>query len=96
MDDRLPEPLFDELYLNMFVDAHHGYDKLTGMSITGLLSMVVWTLEPNYSIEKVCRISSYIEIPPTIYRCQVQKAIIHIFEQHNLVLKWKQYWDIIE
>ena len=41
INDRFPEPLLDELDMNIFVDSDHGYDKVTGRSITGLLSMVV-------------------------------------------------------
>ena len=40
VDERLPEPLSDELYMNVFVDADHGHDKVTGGSITGIISVV--------------------------------------------------------
>ena len=38
--ERFPEPLSDELYLNFFVNADHGHNKVTGGSITGLISVV--------------------------------------------------------
>ena len=40
INDRFPGPLFDELYLSVFVYAYHGHDKVTGRSITGILFMV--------------------------------------------------------
>ena len=39
-DERLPVPLMKELALNIFVDANHGHDKVTGRSISGILSFV--------------------------------------------------------
>ena len=39
-DDRLPEPRMKELTTNIFVDANHGHDRVTGRSITGLISFV--------------------------------------------------------
>ena len=39
-DDRLPKPLMNELSTNIFIDSNHGHDKLTGRSITGILSFV--------------------------------------------------------
>ena len=39
-DLRLPTPLMKELSLNIFVDANHGHDKMTGRSISGILSCV--------------------------------------------------------
>ena len=35
-----PEPFFDELYLDIFVDSDHEHDKVTRRSITGLFSVV--------------------------------------------------------
>ena len=39
-DLRLPKPLMKELALNIFVDANHGHDKVTGRSISGIVSFV--------------------------------------------------------
>ena len=39
-DDRLPEPRMKELSTNIFVDSNHGHDRVTGRSITGLISFV--------------------------------------------------------
>ena len=35
-----PEPLFDELDIHVFVDSDRGHDKVIGISITGLFSVV--------------------------------------------------------
>ena len=43
IDDRFPEPRFDELDLKVFVDSVHVHDKVTVRSITGLFSVVVST-----------------------------------------------------
>ena len=36
MDERFPEPLFDELDMKIFVDADHGHDKVTVRSTAGI------------------------------------------------------------
>lgn len=40
IDPRFPEPLSEELNINIFVDADHRHDKTTGRSITGLIAFV--------------------------------------------------------
>ena len=40
MDPRFPEPLIEELDLNIFCDSDHAHDKLTGRSITAILAFV--------------------------------------------------------
>ena len=40
LDPRFPEPLIPELDINLFVDANHAHDKVTGRSITGLFGFV--------------------------------------------------------
>jgi hypothetical protein len=35
LDPRFPEPLLEEIDINLFVDADHAYDKVSGRSITG-------------------------------------------------------------
>ncbi|MGH7955023.1 MAG: reverse transcriptase domain-containing protein [Gloeomargaritales cyanobacterium] len=40
LDPRFPEPLLNELDINIFADSDHGHDKVTGRSITGLIGMV--------------------------------------------------------
>ena len=40
LDPRFPTPLVDELEINIFCDADHGHDKVTGRSITGIIVMV--------------------------------------------------------
>ena len=40
LDPRFPEPLIAELDINIFVDADHAHDKVTGRSITGILAFV--------------------------------------------------------
>eukprot|EP00957_Ditylum_brightwellii_P114354 8719431-Ditylum_brightwellii.AAC.1 len=44
IDPRFPTPLFEELDLQIFCDADHGHDQITGSSITGLFAMVGSTL----------------------------------------------------
>ena len=39
-DERLPEPRMKEISTNIFVDANHGHDRVTGRSITGLIGFV--------------------------------------------------------
>ena len=39
-DDIFTEPLFDELYMTIFVDTDHGYGKVTGRSIMAMFSVV--------------------------------------------------------
>jgi hypothetical protein len=40
MDPRFPEALIDELPINIFCDADHAHDKITGRSITGIIGFV--------------------------------------------------------
>ena len=40
IDPRFPEPLSAKLDINIFVNADHGHDKVTGRSITGLIALV--------------------------------------------------------
>ena len=40
MDDKFPDPLLDEIGVTIFVDPNHGHDKVTGKSITGLMSLI--------------------------------------------------------
>jgi len=40
LDPRFPVALVPELDINIFVDADHGHDKVTGRSITGLVAFV--------------------------------------------------------
>ena len=40
IDPRFPPPLQPELDINIFCDSDHGHDKVTGRSISGILSFV--------------------------------------------------------
>ena len=40
IDSCFPEPLINEMDINIFVDADHGHDKITDRSITGLIAFV--------------------------------------------------------
>ena len=40
MDPKFPDPLVPEMDINIFVDANHAHDKVTGRSVTGLLCFV--------------------------------------------------------
>ena len=51
IDKSFPEPIFDELDLNIFVDADHGHNKVKISSITGLLS-VVGSTPPTWSSKR--------------------------------------------
>jgi hypothetical protein len=56
LDPRFPEPLLEEIDINLFVDADHTYDKVSGRSITGLLAMlgstpVSWRSKQQTSVQ---------------------------------------------
>ena len=56
IDARLPSPRMKELSLNIFVDSNHGHDKVTGRSITGLISFVgrtpvYWTAKRQSAVQ---------------------------------------------
>ena len=38
--DKFPELILNELNINVFVDANHGHDKVTGRLTTGLFVVV--------------------------------------------------------
>ena len=40
LDNRVPIEKMKELALNIFVDSNHGHDKMTGRSVTGMISFV--------------------------------------------------------
>ena len=40
LDPKIPEPLVPEMEVNIFVDANHAHDKVTGRSVTGLFGFV--------------------------------------------------------
>ena len=40
LDDKFPEPLMKEIGSTIFVDSNHGHDKVTGKSITGIVSLL--------------------------------------------------------
>lgn len=48
-DTRLPVPLMNELSTNIFIDSNHGHDRITGRSITGMISFVGRTPITNVS-----------------------------------------------
>jgi hypothetical protein len=56
MDPRFPEALLDELDINLFCDADHAHDKVTGRSITGILGLVgstptIWSSKRQASVQ---------------------------------------------
>jgi len=56
INPRFPTPLSSELEITIFVDADHGHDKVTGISITGLLGFVgstpvIWSSKRQSSIQ---------------------------------------------
>jgi Reverse transcriptase (RNA-dependent DNA polymerase) len=40
LDPKFPEPIVPEMDINIFVDANHAHDKVTGRSVTGLFCFV--------------------------------------------------------
>eukprot|EP00957_Ditylum_brightwellii_P113949 8687032-Ditylum_brightwellii.AAC.1 len=40
VDEKVPEPLLDELSITAYVDSNHAHDKLTWCSITGVIIIV--------------------------------------------------------
>ena len=56
LDPRFPLPLVKELDINLFVDANHAHDKVTGRSITGLFGFVgstpvLWSSKRQASVQ---------------------------------------------
>ena len=56
LDPRFPEPLVQELDINIFVDANHTHDKITGRSITGVFGFVgstpvIWSSKRQASVQ---------------------------------------------
>jgi hypothetical protein len=56
LDPRFPEPLVPELDINIFVDANHAHDKITGRSITGIFGFVgstpmIWSSKRQPSVQ---------------------------------------------
>ena len=56
LDPRFPPPLLMELDINIFVDADHAHDKVTGRSITGILAFVgstptVWSSKRKTAVQ---------------------------------------------
>jgi hypothetical protein len=56
LDPRFPEPLLDELDVNIFCDADHAHDKVTGRSVTGILGLIgstptIWSSKRQASVQ---------------------------------------------
>ena len=56
LDPRFPDPILKELDLNIFIDADHAHDKISGRSITGLLAMlgstpITWRSKRQTSVQ---------------------------------------------
>jgi hypothetical protein len=56
LDPRFPEPLLNELEINIFCDADHAHDKVTGRSVTGILGLVgstptIWSCKQQASVQ---------------------------------------------
>ena len=56
LDPRFPEPLVREMDVNLFVDANHAHDKVTGRSVTGLFCFVgstpvIWKSKRQASVQ---------------------------------------------
>jgi hypothetical protein len=56
LDPRFPEALLKELEVNIFCDADHAHDKVTGRSVTGILGLVgstptIWSSKRQASVQ---------------------------------------------
>jgi len=56
LDPRFPTPLVPEMDINLFVDANHAHDKVTGRSVTGLFCFVgstpvLWKSQRQASVQ---------------------------------------------
>ena len=56
LDPKFPEPLVPEMAVNIFVDANHAHDKVTGRSVTGLFCFVgctpvLWKSKQQASVQ---------------------------------------------
>ena len=74
MDPRFPAPLLDELDLNIFVDADHCHDKVTGRSITGLLAMagstpVTWSSKRQLSVQTATFTAEFTALKTAVEEC---------------------------
>jgi hypothetical protein len=54
LDPRFPEPLLDELDINLFAESDHGHDQKTGRYISGLFGFVGSTPVILESIRQAC------------------------------------------
>ena len=71
VDPRIPEPLMKELSLNIFVDANHGHDKVTGRSISGIISFVgrtpiYWSAKRQSSVQTTTFGSEFIALKKAV------------------------------
>jgi hypothetical protein len=88
MDPRFPEPILDELDINVFCDADHGHDKVTGRSITGILGLVgstpiVWSASRQNCIQISCRESDYATLSHASNGNKSITAHKHMGRQHG-------------
>jgi Reverse transcriptase (RNA-dependent DNA polymerase) len=56
LDPKFPKPLVPEMDINIFVDANHAHDKVTGRSVTGILCFVgstpvIWQSKRQASVQ---------------------------------------------
>lgn len=75
MDPRFPAPLMKELDMNIFVDADHGHDKRTGLSITGFLTMIGRTPTSYGSHRQKCVQTSTFGAEFTALKRAVEEAV---------------------
>jgi hypothetical protein len=76
IDPRFPEPLLDEISINMFCDSDHGHDKITGRSITGIICFVGSTPVFWESKRQNCVQTSTFGAEFTALKRAVEKAVM--------------------
>ena len=70
-DPRIPEPLMKEIPQNIFVDANHGHDKVTGRSISGIISFagrtpIYWAAKRQSSVQTTTFGSEFIALKKAV------------------------------
>ena len=87
IDSRFPEPLFDELDLNIFVDAYHVHNKVMLRSIKGVISVAVltpttWLLKRQTPVQ-----TSTFRAKFTALKKAVEEAIMLRYHLRYMVIK---------
>ena len=87
IDTQFPLPLFDSFDLNIFVDADHGHDKVTGRSVTGILAVVGSTPVVWLSKRQACVQTSTFGAEFTALKKAVEEAVMLRYYLRSMGIK---------